>query len=138
MNIIVRRLMTMWLKKKELEAQKILIENLSKKVGRLEKENKDLKAEYSGKIAEEKSNNEYRRKLEEEAKMSAELYKKNLDALVAHDLNYAFLQQLVNTSKDPGTLIEVELRDGTKLTIRKENKKDYRKAAEDIFELSDF
>jgi hypothetical protein len=44
----------------------------------------------------------------------------------------------VNTSKDPGTLIEVELRDGTKLTIRKENKKDYRKTAEDIFELSDF
>lgn len=129
----------MWLKKKkELEAQKVLIENLSKKCGRLEKENKSLKTEYSGKIAEEKSNNEYRKKLEEEAKMSADLYKKNLDALVAHELNYAFLQQLVNTAKDEKTLIEVTLKDGTKLTIRKENKNDYRKTAQDIYELGDF
>ena len=129
----------MWLKKnKELEAQKVLIENLSKKCGRLERENKSLKTEYSGKIAEEKSNNEYRKKLEEEAKMSADLYKKNLDALVAHELNYAFLQQLVNTAKDEKTLIEVTLKDGTKLTIRKENNNDYRKNAQDIYELGDF
>jgi hypothetical protein len=124
----------MWLKRNK--EQKVMIENLSKKCERLEKENKSLKSEYSGKIAEEKSNNEYRRKLEEEAKKSAELYKKNLDALVAHNLNYAFLQQLINAVKDK-VLIEVTLKDGTKLTIRKENKNDYQKNAESIFELGE-
>lgn len=124
----------MWLKRNK--EQKVMIENLSKKCERLEKENKSLKSEYSGKIAEEKSNNEYRRKLEEEAKKSAELYKKNLDALVAHNLNYAFLQQLINAVKDK-VIIEVTLKDGTKLTIRKENKNDYQKNAESIFELGE-
>lgn len=129
----------MWLKKnKELEAQKILVKNLSDKVGRLEKENKDLKKKYAKNITTDENVEAYKKKLDDEAKMSAELYKKNLDAVVAHELNYAFLQQLVNASKDPGTLIEVVLKDGTKLTIRKENKNDYRKTAEDIFELSDF
>lgn len=129
----------MWLKKnKELEAQKILVKNLSDKVGRLEKENKDLKKKYAKNITTDENVEAYKKKLDDEAKMSAELYKKNLDAVVAHELNYAFLQQLVNASKDPGTLIEVVLKDGTKLTIRKENKNDYHKKAEDIFELGDF
>ena len=129
----------MWLKKnKELEAQKALVKNLSDKVGRLEKENKDLKKKYAKNIMTDENVEAYKKKLDDEAKMSAELYKKNLDAVVAHELNYAFLQQLVNASKDPGTLIEVVLKDGTKLTIRKENKNDYRKKAEDIFELGDF
>lgn len=123
----------MFRKKKELEE---LIQNLSDKLVKLEKENKDLKKKYAKNITTDENIEAYKKKLEEDALHKAEIYKKQLDELVAQKTNYAFLQQLVNTSKDEGTVIEVRKRDGDVIVIRHENENDYRKAAEDIFDLS--
>lgn len=93
---------------------------LKNQIQALEAENEALKAKYENKIIDDKANAEYKKKLEEEAIESAELYKKNLDALVSKDLNYAFLQQLINASKERDTIIEVTLKDGTVLTIKRD------------------
>lgn len=95
------------------------IETLKKEIAKLKKENASLKEEYKDKIIDDKANEEYRKRLEKEAKMSAELYKKNLDALVSKELNYGFLQQLINQQLSDN-VIEVKLKDGTVLTVRPE------------------
>lgn len=123
-------------KKKEIEAQKLLIQNLSNKVGKLEQENKNLKKKYSKQITTDENIEAYKKKLEDEAEHKADIYKKQLDDLVAQKTNYAFLQQLVNTSKDKGTVIEVRKQDGDVLIIRQEREDDYKKKVEDIFSLS--
>lgn len=102
----------MWLKKKNYE-------NLLAKVEELAKENESLKAKYEGKISADLNLKEYKKTVDEKAKEEVEAYKKNLDALVEKDINYAFIQQLINKAQK-GVLIEVKLKNGNTLTIRKE------------------
>lgn len=98
-------------------------EKLVKRIEDLEKENKSLKTEYEGKINANLNLKEYKKEVDKKAKEEVDAYKKNLDALVARDLNYGFLQQLVNAASK-GTIIEVKLKEGNTLTIRKEEKPD--------------
>jgi hypothetical protein len=96
---------------------------LVKRIESLEKENKALKTKYEGKINGELNMESYRKTVDEKAKEEVEAYKKNLDALVSKDLNYGFLKQLVNAASK-GTIIEVKLKEGNTLVIRKEVKPD--------------
>lgn len=97
--------------------------DLVARVEKLAKENEDLISKYEGKISAELNLKEYKKDIDEKAKEEVEAYKKNLDALVEKDLNYGFLQQLINKAAQ-GVLIEVKLKDGNILTIRKEVKED--------------
>lgn len=110
------------------------IEILKKEITTLKKKNTALEEKYKDKIVDDKANEEYRKKLEKEAKMSAELYKKNLDALVSKELNYAFLQQLINQQLYDN-VIEIKLKDGTAFTIRPE-KTTIKEKASDIYGLA--
>lgn len=98
-------------------------EKLLKRVEDLEKENKSLKTKYEGKINANLNLKEYKKEVDKKAAEEVEAYKKNLDALVEKDFNYAFLQTLINKASK-GVLIEVTLKDGNKITIRKEEKPD--------------
>lgn len=98
-------------------------EKLVKRIESLEKENKSLKTKYEGKINSELNMAVYKKEVDRKAKEEVEAYKKNLDALVEKDLNYAFIQQLVNAASK-GTVIDVKLKDGNGFTIRKEDKSD--------------
>lgn len=98
-------------------------EKLVKRIEDLEKENKSLKTKYEGKINSELNLKEYKKNVDRKAEEECEAYKKNLDALVAKDLNYGFLKQLVNAASK-GTIIEVKLKAGNTLVIRKEVKPD--------------
>lgn len=98
-------------------------EDLVAKVEKLAKENKELKSKYEGKINSELNLKEYKKAVDKKAKDEIEAYKKNLNALAEKDFNYAFLQQLVNASAK-GTVIEVTLKSGNSITIRKEEKAD--------------
>lgn len=107
-------------------------EKLVKRIEDLEKENRSLKTKYEGKISADLNMAEYKKEVDKKAKEEVEAYKKNLDALVEKDLNYAFLQQLINkAAKD--VLIEVKLKDGNVLEIRKEAKPD--NADLDLYEI---
>ena len=107
-------------------------EKLVKRIEDLEKENKLLKTKYEGKINADLNIKEYKKTIDKKAKEEVEAYKKNLDALVEKDLNYTFLQQLINKAAK-GVLIEVKLKDGNVLEIRKEAKPD--KADLDLYEI---
>ena len=96
-------------------------EKLLKRMEALEKENKALKTKYEGKISADINMKEYKKAVDKKAKDEVEAYKKNLDTLVAKDLNYGFLQQLINAASR-GTVIEIKLKEGNILTIRKEEK----------------
>lgn len=96
-------------------------DKLVKRIESLEKENKALKTKYEGKINGELNMEAYRKTVDKKAKEEVEAYKKNLDALVSKDLNYGFLKQLVNAASK-GTIIEVKLKEGNTLVIRKEEK----------------
>ncbi len=98
-------------------------DKLLKRVEDLERENKALKTKYEGKISADINMKEYKKSVDKKAKEEVEAYKKNLDALVAKDFNYGFIQQLVNAASK-GTVIEVKLKEGNTLTIRKEEKSD--------------
>lgn len=93
--------------------------DLVARVEKLAKENEELISKYEGKISADLNLKEYKKTVDEKAKEEVEAYKKNLDALISADFNYAFLQQLVNKAAR-GVLIEVSLKNGNKLTIRKE------------------
>jgi len=122
-----REMYRMFNNKKEIEA-------LKKEITTLKKKNTALEEKYKDKIIDDKANEEYRKKLEKEAKMSAELYKKNLDALVSKELNYGFLQQLINQQLYDN-VIEIKLKDGTVFTIRPE-KTTIKEKASDIYSLA--
>lgn len=113
--------------KKEIEA-------LKKEITTLKKKNTALEEKYKDKIIDDKANEEYRKKLEKEAKMSVELYKKNLDALVSKELNYGFLQQLINQQLYDN-VIDIKLKDGAVFTIRPE-KTTIKEKASDIYSLA--
>ena len=102
----------MWLKKK-------VYNDLKARVKKLVKENEELISKYEGKINADLNLKEYKKGIDEKAKEEVEAYKKNLDALIEKDFNYAFLQQLINKAQK-GVLIEVTLKNGNKLVIRKE------------------
>lgn len=97
--------------------------DLIEKVKKLESEKEELVSKYEGKISAALNLKEYKKEVDKKAKEEVEAYKKNLDALVEKDFNYAFLQTLVNKAAK-GVLIEVTLKDGNKITIRKEEKPD--------------
>lgn len=105
-------------------------DKLVKRIESLEKENKALKTKYEGKINGELNMEAYRKTVDKKAKEEVEAYKKNLDALVSKDLNYGFLKQLVNAASK-GTIIEVKLKEGNTLVIRKEEKQN--ENAKDIY-----
>lgn len=113
--------------KKEIEA-------LKKEISTLKKKNTALEEKYKDKIIDDKANEEYRKRLEKEAEMSAELYKKNLDALVSKELNYGFLQQLINQQLYDN-VIDVKLKDGVVFTIRPE-RTTIKEKATDIYSLA--
>jgi len=98
-------------------------EKLVKRIESLEKENKSLKTKYEGKISSELNMKEYKKEVDRKAKEEVEAYKKNLNALVEKDFNYAFLQALVNNAAK-GVCIDVKSDKGYSLTIRREEKQD--------------
>ena len=93
--------------------------DLVARLEKLAKENEDLISKYEGKISADLNMAEYKKEVDKKAEETVEAYKKNLDALIEKDLNYAFLQQLVNKAQK-GVLIEIQLKNGNKLCIRKE------------------
>lgn len=109
----------MWLKKENYDDLLAKVEKLSKENEKLAKANKDFISKYEGKINSELNLKEYKKELDRKSKEETEAYKKNLDAIVAKDFNYAFLQQLVNAAAK-GTIIEVRLKEGNSIVIRKE------------------
>lgn len=102
----------MWLKKKTYNDLKARVEKLAK-------ENEELISKYEGKINADLNLKEYKKEVDKKAEETVEAYRKNLDALIEKDFNYAFLQQLINKAQK-GVLIEVTLKNGNKLVIRKE------------------
>ena len=98
-------------------------EDLVAKVEKLAKENKELKSKYEGKINSELNLKEYKKEVDRKAKEEVEAYKKNLNALVEKEFNYAFLQALVNNAAK-GVCIDIKSDKGYSITVRKEEKLD--------------
>ena len=98
-------------------------EDLVAKVEKLVKENKELKSKYEGKINSELNLKEYKKEVDRKAKEEVEAYKKNLNALVEKEFNYAFLQALVNNAAK-GVCIDIKSDKGYSITVRKEEKLD--------------
>lgn len=98
-------------------------EDLVAKVEKLAKENKELKSKYEGKISADLNMAKYKKEVDRKAKEEVEAYKKNLNALVEKDFNYAFIKALVDNAAK-GVCIDVKSDKGYSLTVRKEEKAD--------------
>lgn len=117
-----------------MKSKKTIIDELTLQLAQEKTKNEELISKYEGKITSEQNFDNFAKKCLEDYRRETETYKRSLDALLNENLNYAFLQQLINRA-EPGVEMTVELASGAKLIIRRQVEKSRQTEYNTIYDI---